>query len=323
MKTIESFPQLINDIFRELELASQISIDCIAAGNKCLETDAAIIRVVAVNGMTTPRRFLRRMSHLKNETIANFEEVLSLIDPEQLDSFVDLALCRAEQIAQTVMFTGNSGPEEWITQSVCWTPGHVHCYHEDVEFSDSFMIAEAIQLTWKHAWIYYAETYRVEELISSYVSDTTDQPIDTPDEYENIPGQKLMVGWPIPVVCAMMRFFYDTNRLGDITLQELSHWISENFITSLDESLDPEEILNLIENPSPEAIGELKVKLQECQKYIKMLIRQQRRQFKMASAYAKILLADPARSAVLAARVKPGRSILRLAIQEYIENNPF
>jgi hypothetical protein len=323
MKTIESFPQLINDIFGELEMASQISIDCIASSDTCLETDDAIIRVVAVNGMRTPRRFLRRMKCLKNEVHAKFQEIFGMIDPGNQDTFVDLALCRAEKIAQTVMFTRSSGPEEWITQSVCWAPGQVHCYIEDVEFSDSFRIAEAVLLTRQYAWHYYTEIYRVEELISSYASDTINQPIGEQEEYENTVQHNLMLNWPIPVVCVLMRALYDTNRLENFTLSEISHWISENFFTSSDERLDPEVILDLLENPSQEAMDELKVKLDEIEKCIKKFLRQQRRQFKMASAYARTLLADPERSAVLATRVKPGRSILRLAIQEYIENNPF
>jgi len=281
MKTIESFPKLINDIFRELELTSQIRIDCTAADETPLSPCDPAIKVVAVNGRKTVVQFLRMVRKLQRKVLADFQELVPQIAPEDLERLVDMAVNRLQKMIQSLQITRDTSPQRYV-QSIFWAPAYVHCYLDGVETSDSFVIAEAIVEARGYAWTYHIEIYMFKEKISSFNSNSKRSHINDHDGQENMPEQKIMFNWPLPVVCALMRFFYDNERFEDISFLELSHWISEKFCTREEENLDPNEILKLVENPSRKAIEGLKVKLGECERY---LTEMKYYQLKLGAAY--------------------------------------
>ena len=276
MKTIESFPYVIDNIFSELERDSQIRIDCRAEGVPSQGNNCLSIRVAAVNGMASSWRFHHRIKHLKAEVLVKLREVIPQIAPGDLDAFIDMALRRVRRIARTVLVTGFGSREERNMQSVCWSPRQLRCFLGDTESSEPGLIGEALIQTRRQAWLYYAELKRLEERIGCLagyaicLSDATSAEKNAGNE------GKIRLTCTVAFFCAVIRVAYDRNLIEVRNVSELCRQISRNFCTARQENLSAHSIRNHFDNPSPEVLEEVMNEFRVDEKFIAKFIQRQR-----------------------------------------------
>jgi hypothetical protein len=83
------------------------------------------------------------------------------------------------------------------------------------------------------------------------------QTIRLEDELLKSNRTKKVITIPLNLYLACVWFLFDLHALGDITLEELSQEIADNFCTETQECLDPDEILDLIEFPDPKVLDDM------------------------------------------------------------------
>jgi hypothetical protein len=275
MTTSDSFPYLIGNILGDLEVASQIRIDCTTAEENNVSQLYAPIRVVAVNGMDSARQFMNLLRHLKAEALGQFREVIPHIAPADLDNFIDQALRRVRRITRSVTINGPGGEETFIGQDACWSILQLICFLEDVEADDPLIYLEAMVQTRRQAWIYHLELKRLEERISCLAGGTIVMPFMNSMEQEA--KSKIRLNCSVAFLGALLRVACDRNLIECANVAELCRWASENFSTVRQENLSPRSLRKHFDNPLPKALEQVMQEIHVWERYIPKFIEQQQR----------------------------------------------
>ena len=277
MTTRDSFPYLIDNIFGEFEMASQVRIDCIAVEKNIEFHPAAPIRVVAINGMDPGLEFLHQIRHLKSETLQMFRNVIPHVSQADLDNFVDLAMRRIRRMARAVSLIGFDPKEKSIDKDSFWSVEQMQCFVEGTESDDALVYLEAMFQTSRPAWVYYLELKKLEERIRSLAGGVIFLPATTPGVPVVKQYEKFRLNCSVSFLGAWLRMACDRDLIERPNISGLCRHFSENYCTARQENISPRSLRNHIDNPSPEALEEVMMDLHSWGKYGAKFIEQQRR----------------------------------------------
>ncbi len=275
MATRDSFPYLIDYVLGELELASEIRIDCKKVEENSIPAIFASIRVVAINGMDSSCLYLQQLRQLKDQALCRFREVIPLIALADIDAFIDLALRRVRQITRSVIVVEFKGQMIGIGNDASFSIEQIQCFLEDDLSYDSLVYAEAMYQTRRQAWIYYLVLKRLSERIRCFTGGTIVMPVMSPVKLQANPDKKIRVNATVAFVGAFLRVACDRGLIEVSNVSELCRWASENFCTQRQENLSPHSIRNHFDNPAPEPLKEVMQEIEIWDKYLAKFIQQQ------------------------------------------------
>lgn len=276
MKTIESFPFLIDDIFGDLEAASRITIDCglVNENNHAIHDN---LRVITVNGMDTDYHFFHFMKHLKADVMEKFRGALPQTVPSDGEIFIDCALRRMRKIGLSVAVTRSATANEHEGKTVQWAVRSLICRYNGNSTLDLEIIAEVLQITRRHAWIYYLVMRRLEDRSNSCAGVNLTILVNSVALQKDSQAKKFRAGCTVDFIGAMLRVLCDRNLLEEPNVDELCRKIAGSVYTHRQNVVSPKGLRNCFDNPKPEALEKVLSEIQLIEKYIIKFIDRQRR----------------------------------------------
>jgi hypothetical protein len=276
MKTIESFPYLIDDIFGDLEAASRITIDCgpVDENNPAIHDN---LQVISVNGMNSDFHFFHYMKHLKAGTIEKFRGALPQTAPDDGEVFMDYALRRMRKIGLTVAVTRSVPVRAQQDQTIQWSLRPLTCRYKGHKTLDPQIIAEALRITRRHAWIYYLVIRRLEDRINSCAGIIVTSIVSTALQHKTNQEKKFRLSCTADFIGATLRVLCDRNLLEEPNVDELCRRMAGSVYTHRQDVLSPKSMRNSFDNPTPESLEKVLTETRLIEKYILKFIEQQRR----------------------------------------------
>ena len=276
MKTIESFPFLIDDIFGDLEAASRITIECgpVDENNHAIHDN---LRVTMVNGMDTDYHFFHFMKHLKADAMEKFRGTLPQVVPTDGEIFIDCALRRMRKIGLSVAVTRLASAPEHQGQNVQWTMRSLICKYKDNATLNPEIISEALTITRRFAWIYYLVMGKLEERINSCAGVNLTIMVSSAVQYKASQAKKFRLSCTVDFIGAMLRVLCDRNLMEDPNVDELCRRIAGAVYTHKQDVLSPKSMRHWFDYPTPEALEKVLAETLLVEKYIIKFIERQRR----------------------------------------------
>jgi hypothetical protein len=277
MQTINSFPHLIDNIIGELEMVSQVRIDCLSTEEKSSSSSDVALRVTAVNGMETSWEYMNLLRDIKTEVLGRYREVIPYVPPRQLDSFIDMSLRRMRQLKRSVVVTAYEVKGKGPYIDACWAFDVMQCFLDDVESDDYRVYLEAMQQTRRQAWIFHLELKRLEDRISCFAGAIIDPAVHSSCGHSFQPVQKIRLNCTVPFLGALIRVACDRNLIERPNVAELCRHLSVNYATVRQENISAHSLRNHMDNPNPNVLEEVKQEIQIWERYLSKFILQQQR----------------------------------------------
>ena len=270
MKTINSFCNLIDELFGDLEEASWIAVelDPRILTNPEKMDDARIVK--SVNSQTSARHYLDFMKRISSEALENLIEILHDIAPAEMDSFFELLKRRCRQFLRTVTVTKTLGTEVSMVKNVTWAPEYVFFMCNGEEIDLSLAGCKGVLQTRRHALIYFLIMKNLDDRVSAiadsaFMLNFSQKP--TPAREIHI---KFRLSCTVAFLGGLLRVICDRNIIENPNVAELCRRIAPSFYTERQENISPKSLRNSYDDPNSEILTQI---LQELKLWIRYIDR--------------------------------------------------
>jgi hypothetical protein len=276
MKSIDSFPFLIDYILEDLEKASRIEIDLHIPNPENPEKHDNGIIGISVNGQCSAQRFLHYMKDGKAVTMNKLREILPQIAPGDNEIFFEQVQRRIRRILQSVYIIYANGKESSSIQNVCWSQKQIHCRCNGIETENTLHGSKAMNQTRRHAWIFYLVVKKLEDRINCAAGAHLFFTI-TPSSFPlQKPDSKFKLSCTVTFLGALLRVLCDRNIVENPNVADLCRRMSLAFCTDKQESFSPNSLRNAFDDPKSEVLMKVLEELKFCEKYTEKFINRQR-----------------------------------------------
>jgi hypothetical protein len=276
MKSVDSFPFLIDYILEDLEKASRIEIDLHIPDPENSEKQDNGIIVISVNGQVSAQRYFHYMKDSKAVAMNKLREILPQITPTDTEIFFEQVQRRIKRILQSIIIMNENGKKASSIQDVCWSQKQIHCKCNGVDTESTLHRSQAIRQTRRNAWIFYLVVKKLEDRIhcaaGAHLFVTI--PLSLIPRQET--GSKFKISCTVTFLGALLRILCDRNIVENPNVADLCRRISLSLYTGRQENISPHSLRNAFDDPKPEVLMKVLEELKICEKYTEKFIDRQR-----------------------------------------------
>jgi hypothetical protein len=277
MKSLESFPFMIDEIFDGLEESSRIEIelDPSVLENPAGQSVSSLVK--SVNGQRSVQHYLHYMKDIKAETLDKLIEILPQVRPVDTESFFEQVQRRIRRTLQTITIINQYGPERPMIRNVRWNHRHVHFRCNGVVTENSPSCYRSLHQTHRHAWIFYLVVKKLEERTNGFAGVALLMSVTPPLRAEKASHPKFRLSCTVAYLGAMLRVIVDRNIIDKPNIAELIRRIGSAFYTVRQENIGLKSLRNAYDNPNDQILEQVLQELKLWERYIEKFIERKQR----------------------------------------------
>jgi hypothetical protein len=255
MKTFESIPHLLNEIFSKFNAAAKIMISCQCCPG--LEEEHHVVRVTGVNGFKSITTFTDYLFSLRADLVDGIMDVLPGLDIGAKQQFLHHAIIRCRMLVKTTRIFGSSETGNESDGYRHWVFDHPEFDHYNGAMPDDNTRRELISQTKRYALIFqWVADELLEELKCFYYMVEFLPALSQPPAMKPV-REKIPLRVSVQVLGATARLFFESNEIALSNKTQLCRLVADTFSTPKQRDISFASLKNHFDSLSPETLDRI------------------------------------------------------------------